>query len=247
MAEAELELTGERTLPGISQENYWFTRHLVTYQFAQSISQGKRVIDLGCGEGYGSSLLAETADEVVGVDIDPKVIEHARNTYPKENLSFAVMNIYEARDDLGKFDLAVCFQVVEHLWDDSFCIEELKKLLESPSKVIISTPNRLTISPGENSPINPFHYREYSPPEFAEFIGKHFDEFEMFGLYHAGWLKLNEAVPLVDFINFYSMSALNPRYWAHRLLTPRIKTSNFRIRKGADLNCLDMISVCEKS
>ena len=70
-----LVLTGERTLPGIPEENYWFQRHVVAYEFAAKLVAGKDVLDAGCGEGYGAALLARDAASVVGTDLEPEVVE----------------------------------------------------------------------------------------------------------------------------------------------------------------------------
>src|SRR5436190_11773126 len=83
-----LALTGERTLPDVPEENYWFRRHLVVYEWIRVRVGGLRVIDMACGEGYGSEELSRTARSVVGVDADPGAHEHARLRYSRENLSF---------------------------------------------------------------------------------------------------------------------------------------------------------------
>ena len=76
-----LSLTGERTLPDVPEENYWFRRHLVVYEWIRARVGGMKVIDMACGEGYGSAVLARTAREVVGVDANPEAHEHARLRY----------------------------------------------------------------------------------------------------------------------------------------------------------------------
>ena len=76
-----LALTGERTLPDVPEENYWFQRHLVVYEWIAARIGGRRVVDLACGEGYGSAVLARTAASVVGVDANPEAFEHARLKY----------------------------------------------------------------------------------------------------------------------------------------------------------------------
>ena len=83
-----LELTGERTLPDVPEENYWFRRHLAVYEWIADRVGGLRVADLACGEGYGSDVLARTAAEVVGVDANPEAHEHARLRYARPNLRF---------------------------------------------------------------------------------------------------------------------------------------------------------------
>src|SRR6201747_2721033 len=76
-----LALTGERTLPDVPEENYWYRRHLVVYEWIAQRVHGRRVADLACGEGYGSAVLARTAASVVGVDANPEAFEHARAKY----------------------------------------------------------------------------------------------------------------------------------------------------------------------
>ena len=83
-----LELTGERTLPDVPEENYWFRRHLAAYEWIAERVRGLRVADLACGEGYGAAVLARTAAQVVGVDANPEAHEHARLRYRLGNLRF---------------------------------------------------------------------------------------------------------------------------------------------------------------
>jgi SAM-dependent methyltransferase len=244
---AELILTGERTLPGISRENYWFQRHLVAYERAETIAPGLRVIDVGCGEGYGPAMLARVADEVLGVDIAPEVVEHAAATYQARDLSFRVMDVGSLRVDDASFDLAVSFQVVEHLVDVSGYFDELSRVLRPGGIAMITTPNRLTISPGRDDPINPFHLREYTPDELSRELSAHFDEVSLEGMYHARMLALNEKVGLVDFIKVYEMGPANPRRWAHRVMAPLVRTRDFRLRGGDISGCLDILATCRKA
>ena len=83
-----LELTGERTLPDVPEENYWYRRHVAVYEWIAERCAGLRVADLACGEGYGSDLLAGRATEVIGVDANPEAFEHARIRYRRSNLRF---------------------------------------------------------------------------------------------------------------------------------------------------------------
>src|SRR5690349_18449000 len=83
-----LELTGERTLPDVPAENYWFRRHLAVYEWIAARVGGARVLDMACGEGYGSNVLAEHAAEVVGLDANPEAHEHARLRYGRAGLRF---------------------------------------------------------------------------------------------------------------------------------------------------------------
>src|SRR3954465_15123738 len=84
-----LALTGERTLPDVPEENYWYRRHLVVYEWIRARVGGQRVVDMACGEGYGSAVLAKTAASVVGVDANPEAHAHAAARYVQPNLRFA--------------------------------------------------------------------------------------------------------------------------------------------------------------
>src|SRR3954453_21835760 len=85
---APLHLTGERTLPDVPEENYWYRRHLVVYEWIAERTRGRRVVALACGEGYGSAVLAGTARSVVGVDANPEAFEHATAKYTGDRVSF---------------------------------------------------------------------------------------------------------------------------------------------------------------
>src|SRR3954452_14464720 len=84
-----LALTGERTLPDVPEENYWYQRHLVVYEWIRDRLAGQRIIDMACGEGYGTAVLAQRAAAVVGVDANPEAHEHARLRYTGANIRFA--------------------------------------------------------------------------------------------------------------------------------------------------------------
>ena len=107
-----LPLTGERTLPDVPEENYWYRRHLAVYEWIAARVAGLRVVDMACGEGYGSDVLAGAAASVVGVDANPEAHEHARLRYRRPNLRFE-------RDLVETFaepcDAVVFLQTIEHV------------------------------------------------------------------------------------------------------------------------------------
>ena len=111
-----LQLTGERTLPDVPEENYWYRRHLAVYEWIGARVLGRRVLDMACGEGYGSEVLSRTAAAVVGVDANPEAHEHARLRYQRENLGFE-RGLVETFGEPGSYDAVVFLQTIEHVQD----------------------------------------------------------------------------------------------------------------------------------
>src|SRR5215203_6664262 len=122
-----LPLTGERTLPDVPEENYWYRRHLVVYEWIAARAAGRRVVDMACGEGYGSDLMAiRGAASVVGVDANPEAHVHALLRYVRPNLRFerALVESFAER-----CDAVVFLQTIEHVQDPDAVLEHFKSLL----------------------------------------------------------------------------------------------------------------------
>src|SRR5437667_6554941 len=120
-----LMLTGERTLPDVPEENYWFRRHLAVYEWIAARVGGLRVLDMACGEGYGSALLATTAAAVVGVDANPEAHEHARLRYRAPNLRFERALLETFSEPAGA---VVLLQTIEHLDQPALALDHLRTL-----------------------------------------------------------------------------------------------------------------------
>src|SRR6266404_632053 len=175
-----LEWTGERYLPWLEEAAIGY-EHLHRYAYATQLVQNKRVLDLACGEGYGSSLLAKTAESVVGIDIDERAIKHARNKYIKQNLEFKVGSITEVPITGERlFEVAVCFEALEHIEDHRKLLSEVKRLLTSDGVFIVSTPNK-TVYSDEPQFNNPFHVHELYFDEFRELFEKYFKSVKFLG------------------------------------------------------------------
>jgi 2-polyprenyl-3-methyl-5-hydroxy-6-metoxy-1,4-benzoquinol methylase len=161
-----LRLTGERTLPDVPAENYWYRRHLAVYEWIGARVLGLRVLDMACGEGYGSEVLSRTADTVVGVDANPEAFEHARLRYRRANLRFerAMVEMY---GEPASFDAVVFLQTIEHVQDPRAVLEHFRSLLAPGGTAYITTPNVLTLAPaGAEKSDNPWHLTEYRADEF---------------------------------------------------------------------------------
>ena len=160
------EFTGERVIPGEVDIDL-LNEHLARYTFAARLARGKRVLDAGCGAGYGSAELANTADSVTGIDLAPAAIEFARAHYVLPNLAFEQASCASLPYDDGSFDLVVAFEVIEHLenWRDFLC--EARRVLAGNGQFIISTPNKLYYNESRGpTGANPFHVHEFDFEEF---------------------------------------------------------------------------------
>ena len=111
--DAVLTLTGERTIPGLDVENYWFRRHEVVYQRLAQHCAGREVLEAGCGEGYGADLIAGVARRVIALDYDEAAVAHVRARYPRVEALHG--NLAELPLAGASVDVVVNFQVIEHL------------------------------------------------------------------------------------------------------------------------------------
>jgi len=153
-------------------------RHLAAYRFASELIEGARVLDGGCGEGFGTHTLTDKAREVVGVDYSPDAIAGAQRRWNSDNLSFRVGDLTAAPPADEAFDVVLNFQVIEHIDDDVSFLKHLKAHLTSGGKLVVTTPNILR-SVSEN----PCHVREYRPEEFRARIAEVFDDFQILGVF----------------------------------------------------------------
>jgi 2-polyprenyl-3-methyl-5-hydroxy-6-metoxy-1,4-benzoquinol methylase len=241
-----LELTGERTLPDIPEENYWYRRHLVVYEWISERVAGLDVVDLACGEGYGSDVLARSAASVVGVDANPEAHEHARVRYRRPNLRFerALVEDFEPPD--GACDALVFLQTIEHVADPGPLLAHIRDLLRPGGVAYISTPNVLTLAPkGAARSDNPWHVREYRAEELAGVLAAHFDRVELHGLFHARKLHAHELALRLGWDAVHPRLGLTGRFYGW--FTPAISVRDFRLRAGVPSQlqrALDFIAVC---
>ena len=161
-----VEFTGERLVPGQVDIDL-LNEHLARYTFAARLARGKRVLDAGCGTGYGSAELAHAALHVTGADNAAEAIAFARENYRLPNLQFEQATCGALPHPDGCFDLVVAFEVIEHLAHWREFLREVRRVLAPSGQFIVSTPNKLyyTESRGTEG-TNPFHVHEF---DFAEF------------------------------------------------------------------------------
>ena len=238
-----LELTGERTLPDVPEENYWFRRHLVVYEWIAERVAGLDVADMACGEGYGAQVLAGRARSVVGVDANPEAHEHARLRYAGDNLRFARELVETFKRE---FDAIAFLQTIEHLQDPVPVLEHFRSLLRPGGVLYVSTPNVLTLAPrGAQRSGNPWHVREYRAEELAGLLAARFGSVELFGLFHARKLRAHELALRLGWERVHPRLGLTG--WFYGWFTPAISVRDFRLRPGVPAQlqrALDFVAVC---
>ena len=242
-----LHLTGERTLPDVPEENYWFRRHLAVYEWIAARTIGLRVVDMACGEGYGSEVLSRGARSVVGVDANPEAHEHAKLRYVRDNLRFERGMVEVWAEEC---DALVFLQTIEHVQDPGAVLSRLRSLVaQSPcgGVVFVSTPNVLTLAPpGAERSDNPWHVREYRPEEFRALCAAHFAHVELYGVFHARKLAAHQAaIERLGWDAIHRWLGLTRRFYDR--FVPAISARDFALRDDRDLDrALDLVAVLRR-
>ncbi|MFP4149232.1 MAG: class I SAM-dependent methyltransferase [Nitriliruptoraceae bacterium] len=259
-----LVLTGERTLPGIADERYWYLRHVVAYRVAQErlrtacagasgasgglAGRACTVVDAGCGEGYGLRLLRDAgAAHVLGVDLDERTVAHARRRYagPGTGIEVALAELREIPLPDDAAALTVSFQVIEHLHDIPGFLTELQRVTAPAGEVLLATPNRLTFTPGSDTPVNPFHTVEFTASELTRLLTRSgFEVVEVLGLQHAG--AIEEAERAHGVLLPRLLGAGPPEAWPAwaRTLVHRTEETDFRWQADDLDTSLDLLVRC---
>src|SRR5271165_1089594 len=248
--DAVLTLTGERTIPGLDVENYWFRRHEVVYQRLARRCAGREVLEAGCGEGYGADLIAGVARRVTALDYDEATVAHVRARYPRVEVMHANLTELPLADH--SVDVVVNFQVIEHLWDQPRFVRECARVLRPSGLLMVSTPNRITFTPGSDTPINPFHTRELNARELIELlVGGGFRVIAMNGVFHGPRLAALDTKHGGSIIRAQIERALADAPWPPELLkdVASVKIDDFEVvpadQRDID-ESLDLVAIAER-
>ena len=235
-----LALTGERTLPDVPEENYWFQRHLVVYEWIAARVGGLDVVDMACGEGYGADVLARTARSVTGVDANPEAHEHARLKYPRATFKRDLVETYA-----GECDAITFLQTIEHVQDAPAVLEHFRSILRPGGVAYVSTPNVLTLAPkGAERSGNPWHVHEYKPQEYLDLCRSVFEHVEMLGVFHARKLRVHELAIRNGWDSLHPRLRITKRFYDWFI--PAISVRDFRIGPGNLDRALDFLAVLRK-
>jgi 2-polyprenyl-3-methyl-5-hydroxy-6-metoxy-1,4-benzoquinol methylase len=169
--EANLENTGERMIPEFHSGTLMYGEHYTRYLAALEIVQGRRVLDIASGSGYGSQMLAGVASSVVGVDVDKDAVAYAQERFAADNLTFLIGDGVQIPLEDDSVDVVVSFETIEHIADYRTFVSEVDRVLAPGGILVLSTPNDLEVPKG-----NHFHFHEFEYQELVDVVTPHFPQ-----------------------------------------------------------------------
>ncbi len=268
-----MDKTGERVIPEefTSTEEYlMYLRHVFAYNYAKSkISSTDSVLEVGSGEGYGTSILSKKAKTIIGLDVDQAAINHAQRKYGNKDCIFKKYPGKKIPFDDNTFDKVISFQVIEHVEDDKLFITEIYRVLKKGGIFIVATPNRNHRLKPNQKPWNRFHLREYSPEDLAKLLSGKFRSSDIWGVFgnpEVQEMEINRVKKVRKMIaldpfgiryilpNKAKLSAAkiarvlsrSKKSSADTSFKDKFDASSYQIKKKNIANSLDLLGVCKK-
>jgi 2-polyprenyl-3-methyl-5-hydroxy-6-metoxy-1,4-benzoquinol methylase len=259
-----MEFTGERILSNQSKLKLTFIQSLKAYVFAQDHCKDKKVLDLGCGEGYGVSYLSKYSTKITGVDYDADSMKAARRKYKAANTEFITRDIINDKLPTG-YDSVVSYQTIEHFEDVDAYLKQVDSSLKKNGVFLVSTPNKDIVS----YVFNPFHYHEFTVSSLENKLKKYFKKVEIYGVFGDEKVtkvrlknqKIIKAILMLDPLNLRSKL---PRTWMQKVysigsnivkgfmykkeasIIDAVNLDNFTITQKNVEKSLDLLAVCYK-
>ncbi|HSX40474.1 MAG TPA: class I SAM-dependent methyltransferase [Candidatus Saccharimonadales bacterium] len=234
-----------------------FYRHIAAYNFVMSYTSDKTILEVGCSDGYGTSLLAKKATKAHGIDIDKEAITSAKRKYANKNLSFETVDVLKINAG-KKYDVIISFQVIEHIKEVDAYLLKLRSLLNNRGMIILSTPNRMLRLSKNQKPWNKFHITEYDSSALQKLLTGHFSKVVIYGM-HASKpvlaqeikrLKMRRFIARFDIFDLYNKI---PRELTDKAVFLRkkkknmpVSASDFWVDKKNLNQSLDLIALCKK-
>lgn len=180
---APISFTGERILPGEPGWEWCFEAHRFAYEDLRArLQPGLRIIEIGCGEGYGNASIAEGAAFVVATDYDAAIVAHAKTRYGPVGMAFVVCDAQHLPFRAACADVVVSLQVIEHFTDTASHLAGVARALVDDGWYYCATPNIALMSEAEAD--NEFHLRDFTAPELHEALAERFGEVELLGQFY---------------------------------------------------------------
>lgn len=238
-----MKKTETRIIPKETPPKF-YAEHLKPYEFVKINAKGKRILEVGCGDGYGSAYLSEVASEVIGTDYEKDVILTAQNKYRAPNLSFLCMEANNLRFEDSLFDIVCSFQVIEHIPEEKILhyLSEVKRVLKDEGEFCLST---LNLEHTMKSPLtykkNPAHCKEFRLIELRDLLSQLFPDIEISGLHLTLKHRFYQRLKKSGIFNFLP-NTMNPvsRFYN------KVTTKDFLITRNNLKEAIDFICVCKK-
>jgi len=219
----------------------FYIEHLKPYEFLKKNVEGKSILEIGFGDGYGSAYLAKVASKVVSIDYEEDVVLTAKNKYIASNLSFICMDATELQFKDNSFDIVCSFQVIEHIPEEKLLqyLSEINRVLKDNGEFYLST---LNLEHVMKSPLTykkqPAHCKEFRLNELSDLLYKVFPNVEIYGLTltlkHGFYLRLKR----IGIFNFLPENINLVKRFYNKVTTGDFKIMSNNLRKASDFVCI---------